>query len=101
MKYREMLPGPAGQNLIEKYWILEIDAAGTGAIQRIVPDGRTELIINSGSPFQMLRNGRWELQPQCFFVGQITGPMLVRPSGPANLLGVRLRPHAAGGLVRL
>jgi AraC-like DNA-binding protein len=97
ISYRPISPGPATAEFVHCYWLLQ----GTSSpleIQRIVPDGRPELIINLGCPFQHQRREIWVSQPDCFFVGQITGPMLVRPNGAANTLGIRFRPHGASRL---
>ena len=98
MHYRERAPGIEASSFIDRFWTLEVD--GTPQVQRIVPDGRPELIVNFGAPFEAFRDGKWTLQPTCFFAGQITGPLLIRPTGPARIVGVRFRPHGAGQLFR-
>jgi AraC-like DNA-binding protein len=100
MNYRQVAPSAAVAGYVEFYWMLE-DRSPASAIQRIIPDGRSGLILNLGHPFQSYTNGVWNLQPECFFVGQITGPLLLRPSGPAAMLGIQFRPHGATRLLRL
>lgn len=100
MEYREIAPTRAMGRFVKCYWTLEDDQSASGA-QRIVPDGRPELIFNFGQPFENHRNGKWESQPKCFFVGQITGPFLVRPRGPARVFGVRFHPHGASRVLGL
>ena len=100
MQYREIKPGPAVRTFIRCYWVLEDDSPET-TLQTIVPDGRAELIINLGQPFQQAENGSWQTQPEIFFVGQITGPFAVRPGGPARTIGVRFRPEGASRFFRL
>lgn len=92
MQYREFQPRPESQSFLHCLWTLETEG---DAVQRIVPDGRPELIVNLGVPFESFHDGVWRLQPRAFFVGQITGPMLVRPSGPARILAARFQPHGA------
>jgi AraC-like DNA-binding protein len=100
VKYTEIVPrGPARQ-FVERYWILETDGRDPQT-QRIVPDGRPELIVNLGRPFESFSEGRWQVQPESFFVGQITAPLLVRPSGAARILGVRFRPQGAAQAFRI
>jgi AraC-like DNA-binding protein len=77
------------------------DSLPASGIQRIIPDGRPELILNFGQPFESYTDGIWKSQPECFFVGQITGPLLLRPSGPAGMLGITFRPNGATQLLRL
>jgi AraC-like DNA-binding protein len=96
MHYHE-LPSPAPA-VIDRLWFLELES---GPAQRIVPDGRPELIINLGHPFESLQNGTWRRQPEAFLVGQLTGPMHIRPAGPAKIMGIRFRPEGLGALLRL
>jgi AraC-like DNA-binding protein len=103
MKYQHFTPSAAAEDFIECYWSLEADAAAAEAeTQRIVPDGCAELILNLAQPFQELTvGGDSKLQPRCFFAGQITGPLLVRPSGATRTIGIRFRPEGASRILRL
>ena len=99
MQYSEHPPCLEAGRFIERFWTLEVD--GAPDVQRIVPDGRSELILNFGAPFEAYCDGAWVLQPVWFFAGQITGPLLIRPTGPARITGVRFRPEGAAQLFRL
>jgi len=64
MEYREIKPNAGASRFIKCYWLLEGDSAQTSAendVQRIVPDGRTELIFNLGRPFAASNSGRMEI----------------------------------------
>ena len=98
MVYREIRPEGPATKVIDRLWFLETDS---GPVQRIVPDGRPELIFNLGRPFESLRDGAWHQQPQSFLVGQLTGPMQIRPTGPARIMGIRFRPEGAAALLRI
>lgn len=98
MNYREIRPGGPAAEIVDRLWFLEMDS---GPVQRIVPDGRPELIFNLGRPFESLRDGAWHEQPQSFLVGQLTGPMQIRPTGPARIMGIRFCPEGAAALLRL
>ena len=100
MEYREIRPSGAVRRYIRCYWFLEDDSPLL-SVQRIVPDGRSELVLNLGQPFESQRQGHWSRQPQSFLVGQITGPMLIRPGGPTRTFGVRFHPHGAAQLLKL
>src|SRR5262249_6047616 len=100
MKYREISPNAAAARYVKCYWILEDDSPSSEA-QRIVPDGRSELVLNFGKPFEGYIAGKWQRPPQSFFVGQITGPMLIRSTGPAGVLGIRFHPHGARPILGL
>lgn len=97
MRFREIAPSAASARFVDRFWMLE--DSGPKAVQRVVPDGRPELILNLGQPFECLRDGQWVVQPQCFLAGQLEGPLLLRTSGAASILGVRFRPQGAGQLL--
>jgi AraC-like DNA-binding protein len=98
VRYREIRPSARLRPFIDRFWILEHDAEDA-APQRVVPDGRAGLILNWSQPFESLQAGQWRGQPRCFFAGQIEGPLLLRPSGPARILGIRFHPHGAASVL--
>ena len=97
MRYREFTPGPGASRLVECFWTLE--GAAPGMVQRVVPDGRAEVILNLAEPFEALDRDEWRTQPQCFLAGQITGPLLLRARGPSQIIGIRFRPGGVGQLL--
>jgi AraC-like DNA-binding protein len=100
ISYRAIRPSIPNTEFVVCYWLLQ-GTATPEDIQRIVPDGRPELIIHLGDSCAHQRGAIWEPQPECFFVGQISGPMLLRPTGRTNTLGIRFHPHGASRLFRL
>jgi AraC-like DNA-binding protein len=100
MNYRQIKPSSSVARYVEFYWTLE-DTPTASYIHRIVPDGRACMVINFANPFQSFAKGKWQLQPPCFAIGQITGPILLRPSGRSRLLGVQFRPEGVTQLLRL
>jgi AraC-like DNA-binding protein len=97
--YREVAPSVPLSSFVKRFWILEDQGASQAAPpQRVVPDGRAELILNFGDPFEAFTPGAWRLQPRCFLAGQIDGPLLLRPSGRTKMLGIRFHPHGAACL---
>jgi len=97
IRYREIQPSAPLQPFVNTFWILEHNGEDI-APQRVVPDGRSELILNWCQPFEALKDGRWSGQPRCFLAGQIDGPLLLRPEGPAKILGIGFHPHGAASL---
>jgi AraC-like DNA-binding protein len=79
---------------VECLWLLESnDWREPTAPERLLPDGCVELILNSGDLFREHKEaGRSELQPSRFVAGQMTRPVLVSPTGPVRLLGIRFAP---------
>jgi AraC-like DNA-binding protein len=103
MRYREIQPNAAAARFVRCYWMLEDDGSESG-IQRIVPDGRAELIFNLGQPYEACKEGTWKPQPQCFLFGQITGPLVLRRAdsgSAARMVGIRFHPHTAGRLLKI
>jgi AraC-like DNA-binding protein len=99
MKYREMRPRGAAASFAECFWTLELDGDDCVAVQRVVPDGAAELIVNFATPMESLDGGMWREQPGSFLAAQITGPLMLRCAGKARILGVRFKPHGAGALL--
>jgi len=98
MEYRERKPGGAMARFVKTFWML-VDGSPAGDEQRVVPDGRPELIFNLGSPFEGRKGEAWIRQPQSFIAGQITQPLLLRPTGPAHIVGVRFHPQGASEML--
>lgn len=98
VRYREIYPSEQLRPFVNTFWILEHDGKDA-APQRVVPDGQSELILNWGQPFEACQLGQWQGQPRCFLAGQIDGPLLLRPDGPAKMLGIGFHPHGARGVL--
>lgn len=94
MRYGELKPTLSLQPFVECFWTLEGDGStGSSPPERILPDGCVELILNFGDRFlQHGENNQRELQPRHLLVGQMTGPILISPTGRVELLGIRFQP---------
>ena len=94
MRYRERRPAKALSRWLHCVWTFENE--GSGAPDRIVPDGRAELVIHHGEPFhESGAQGDWVRQPRVLFAGQLTRPLRLRAAGRACVVGVRFRPAGA------
>jgi len=80
--------------------MLESDAPARNP-ERILPDGCVELILNFGAEFSQHCEGRQQLQPRNFLVGQMTGPILISPTGAVQLIGIRFHPGGTLPFMRL
>lgn len=106
MLYRELSPSPALRERVESIWILDQPApgaqlaAGAEPVEKIVPDGRGELIFNLGAPYRRLASDPDTLQPSSFAMGPIRSYLEVVPTGRVSILGIRLRPHVMHRLLR-
>jgi AraC-like DNA-binding protein len=101
MRYREFYPQPLLAKFVECFWTLEARTVTPGPPDRILPDGCTELILNFGDRFNQHDNGNLGLQPRNFLVGQMTGPILISPTGNVELLGIRFHPGGTLPFFRL
>jgi hypothetical protein len=105
MQYREIKPSASAARFVKCYWLLEDglleDGAPSSSRQRVVPDGRAQLILNLGRPYEVQTERGWQLQPQCFFIGQITAPLVLRASGPFKMIGINFHPHTASQLFKI
>lgn len=98
MQYTEQRPAPALAKHLECLWFVsETDTSpAKGSFERILPDGCLEWIFHLGAPFQRSTlAGEWERQPRSFVVGELTRFLLLQPTGPVAVMGVRFRPGSA------
>ena len=101
MEYREHQPVARLAPFLECLWTLEGHTGElAGETQPVLPDGRTELVVHFGEPFERIEEGIAELQPAVIFAGQLTRRLVLRPTGRISVLGVRFRPYGAAPFVR-
>jgi len=93
MRYREFYPQAPLSRFVECFWSLEAEASSEpGQPERILPDGCSELILNFGASFSQHQGESRTRQPRNFLVGQMTGPILISPTGAVELIGIRFHP---------
>jgi AraC-like DNA-binding protein len=98
MRYAEYTPAPRVAAIVERFWLLE--GSATGSADAIIPDGRVELIFHYGGPFwRHDAGGEAVKQPPSLLVGQMIGPVVLAPDGPAGVAAIRLRPAASRTLL--
>jgi AraC-like DNA-binding protein len=97
MRYAEYPPSARCARLVERFWILEGQAAGVP--DAIIPDGRIELIVHCSGTFWRHAEGAVTRQPASLLVGQMTGPAVLAPEGVAGVAAIRLRSAAARTLL--
>ena len=92
MEYAEVAPRPELRPYVKCLWTLRGDGSA-GRVERVVPDGCCEIVLNRADPFRGIDSG--SLQPHAMLVGQIPRFIRIQPTGAVDLLGVRFLP---GGL---
>jgi AraC-like DNA-binding protein len=101
MRYCEISPKVPLNSFVECFWMLEGDGPTKGgAPERILPDGCVELILNFGARFSQHTNSHSVIQPRHFLVGQMSGPILISPTGRVELLGIRFHPGGTSAFLR-
>jgi AraC-like DNA-binding protein len=91
--YSEQPPPPGLAAHVQCVW--QFQAGHDLTPQRIPPDGRAELILHRGVPYEEWRDGAWHAQPRLLFAGQLTRPLLLRAPGRVEVLGIRFKPAGA------
>ena len=86
-------PLPSLEGLVKEFWIYENDDP-TPSIQKIIPDGFSEIIIHYGDPYEINLTGEWETQAKWLFSSQISRFFFLRNSGQSGMIGIKLYPHA-------
>jgi hypothetical protein len=99
--YEELAPPPALRGLVHRLWVLRGRAPAGGPFQRAMPDGRSELIFNFADPFECLNGRSVRSQPLSLLVGPSRRAMAIRPTGTVDLVGIRFRPEALAGWLRV
>jgi methylphosphotriester-DNA--protein-cysteine methyltransferase len=101
VEYGEHAPHPALARHVRCYWTLE-DATSSSArpLERVVPDGRMEVVFHLGGPFgRRLAGGETPEQRPAIVAGQITTAILLQPGRTVDLLGVRFQPWGAARIL--
>lgn len=98
MFYKEFKPRAQLQHYLKCLWILEDPFNTASTTERIVPDGRMELIFHYGEPFKRVIDGTEQNQRNIILTGQILDPVFIKPSGRIGMIGARFHPHGFSSL---
>ena len=99
--YEELAPPAELRGLVHRLWVLRGQAHAGGPFQRAMPDGRSELIFNFADPFECFDGRRVRTQPSSLLVGPSRRALAIRPTGKVDLVGIRFRPEALAGWLRV
>lgn len=111
MIYAESPAPPDLAPYVRRFWSLR-DAADDGSavpqrsIERVIPDGRMELIVHLGDRFSELSRDplteRFQPprpQARALLAGQIAGPLYLLPGRAIDLFAIRFEPWGAAALL--
>ena len=98
MEYSERRPRAELRSFVEAFWLLT--GAGGGALDPVLPDGRSELILHRGTPFDRVpAGGRPSRQSSLLFAGQMRSPVFLSAPDATDVIGVRFRPCGAAAFL--
>lgn len=100
MEFTRITPHPDLRHLIECYWMMQSDDARP-TIEKIIPDGFTELIFNYGSAYKAKTKDAWHLQTPNLLAGQISSYFFLENTGPTGSFAIKLKPAALTQLFNL
>jgi len=91
---------PGLTSTVHCVWTLEGHARELAEVQPILPDGRPEIILHLGEPFDRIEPDSTQLrQPATLFAGQLLNSLSLQPTGVVAVVGIRLQPHGAAALL--
>ena len=96
MEFNEIAAPLALHKFIECYWHIKDLEATPHGIQKIIPDGRPEIIFHFGDPYQIKIGSNWYTQARALVAGQFRFHFLLRNAGAVNMLGIKFRPWGLG-----
>jgi AraC-like DNA-binding protein len=95
--FTQHAPGGRLTTSVKAIWRARGTQSEFSAPEPIVPDGCVEIVLNLGDRF---RDEAGELQPRALLAGQMTRPVVARPTGRVDLIGIRFFPGRAGSALR-
>ncbi len=100
MIFNRIDPSPELSRIIKEFWIYE-NPSNSPEIQKIIPDGFSEIIIHYGDPYRINLTGLWELQSRLLFSNQISTFFHLENTGTSAMIGMKLFPEAGHRLFNL
>lgn len=90
MNYSTIIPNTSVQTVVECYWFV----SGTDTEeQKIIPDGFPEIIFHFGDAYELRDpNGSAVLQEKILVSGQLSKPILLKPTGISDVFGIKFKP---------
>lgn len=93
MRYQEFPPDRSLASIVKCFWLLEDSPVPDGPLDAVVPDGCPEIIVHYGDRFTEDAAGQQKVQPDVIVSGQLTRPLMLRPTGRVGMVGARLQAH--------
>lgn len=81
------------KTIIKEFWVYE-NPDETPSVQKVIPDGYSEIIIHYGDICRINLKGSWEDQERLLFSNQISSFFHLENTGRSAMIGVKLFPEA-------
>jgi AraC-like DNA-binding protein len=91
VRYQEFPVDKSLAPWVKCFWLLEDSPVSAGPVDAIVPDGCPEIIVHYGDRFTEDAAGRRIVQPEVIVTGQMTRPLMLRPTGRVGMVAARFR----------
>jgi len=93
MTFTRLEPDSSIADFIECYWMMQSEDS-TPKIEKIIPDGFTELIFNYKEVYKAKTDGKWHLQSPNLLAGQISSYFYLENTGITGSCAIKLKPAA-------
>jgi len=93
MDFTRIAPHPDLDEFIECYWMMHSDDP-IPVIEKIIPDGFTEIIFNYRAVYKSKISGDWSLQSPNLLAGQLRTFFHLQNTGPTGSVAIKLKPAA-------
>jgi len=100
MEFTRVSPHPDLAEFIECYWMMYSDDS-LPTVEKIIPDGFTELIFNYRDVYQSQISGHWSLQSPNLLAGQLRTYFYLQNTGTTGSVAIKLKPAALSQLFGL
>lgn len=98
MIFKRFEPCDSLKPYVKEYWIFENSDTQVRR-QKIIPDGYCEIIFHYRAPYRINLHGKWELQANMLFAGQISRHFFLENTGASGTMGLKLKPAAPAHLL--
>ncbi len=93
MRYEKLDPSDRLREFVKEYWIYENEES-IPTVQKIIPDGFSEIIVHYGDPYKIKLKDSWQIQAPLLFSNQISKYFFLENTGTTGMLGIKLHPTA-------
>ena len=92
MRYQEFPPTKSLSPWVKCFWLLEDSPSSDGPMDAVVPDGCPEIIVHYEDRFTEDTASQRIIQSDVIVSGQLTRPLILRPTGRVGMVAARFRP---------